>query len=80
MVPSSLYSKRGVGTDNQVGYDASKHLKGRKIHALFESEGLPMWIAIHSAAIQDRDRAGLRQDTQALSLARLIWADGGYNV
>jgi putative transposase len=30
--------KRG-GSDNQVGYDASKRVKGRKIHALVDSEG-----------------------------------------
>ena len=35
--------KRG-GRDNQVGYDASKHVKGRKIRALVDSEGLPMRV------------------------------------
>jgi putative transposase len=33
--------KRG-GNDNQVGYDAGKQVKGRKIHALVDSEGMPM--------------------------------------
>lgn len=31
-----------------------KHLKGRKIHALVDSEGLPIRVVVHSAAIQDR--------------------------
>jgi hypothetical protein len=33
-------------------------VKGRKIHALVDSDGLPMRVVVHSAAIQDRDRAG----------------------
>jgi len=41
-----------------VGYDAGKQVKGRKIHALVDSEGLPMRVIVHSAAIQDRDGAG----------------------
>ena len=47
-------------------------MKGRKIHALVDSEGLPMRVVVHSTAIQDRDgaRFGPRQDTPALSLAR----------
>jgi len=52
-------AEKGGGTDNQVSYDAGKQVKGRKIHALVDSEGLPMRVVIHSAAIQDRDGAGL---------------------
>src|SRR6266478_735152 len=40
-----------------VGYDAGKKVKGRKIHALVDTEGLPMRVIVHSAAIQDRDAA-----------------------
>jgi hypothetical protein len=36
--------------------------KGRKIHALVECEGRPMRVLVHSAAIQDRDGAGLVLD------------------
>ena len=36
-----------------MGYDAGKQVKGRKIHALVDSEGLPMRVVVHSAAIQD---------------------------
>ena len=36
--------------------------KGRKIHALVECEGRPMLVLVHSAAIQDRDGAGLVLD------------------
>jgi transposase len=53
---------KGGGNDGQVGYDAGKQVKGRKIHALVDSEGLPMKVVVHSVAIQDRDGAGLVLD------------------
>jgi transposase len=64
-----------------VGYDAGKQVKGRKIHALVDSEGLPMRVVVHSAAIQDRDDAGLVLDKirRRFPWLELIWADGGYN-
>ena len=45
-----------------MGYDAGKQVKGRKIHAMVDTEGLLMRVIVHSAAIQDRDRAGLVLD------------------
>ena len=64
-----------------MGYDAGKQVKHRKIHALVDSEGLPMRVIVHSAAIQDRDGAGLVLDKirQRFPWLELIWADGGYN-
>ena len=64
-----------------MGYDAGKRVKGRKIHALVDSEGLPMWVVVHSAEIQDRDGAGLVLDKirRRCPWLELIWADGGYN-
>jgi transposase len=64
-----------------VGYDAGKKVKGRKIHALVDSEGLPMRVVVHSAAVQDRDGAGLLLDKirRRFPWLELIWADGGYN-
>jgi Transposase DDE domain len=49
---------KGGGKDNQVGYDTGKKVKGRKIHALVDTEGLPMRVVVHSAAIQDREAPG----------------------
>jgi transposase len=74
-------AEKGGGTDNQMGYDAGKQVKGRKIHALVDSEGLPMRVVVHSAAIQDRDGAGLVLDKirRRFPWLELIWADGGYN-
>ena len=64
-----------------MGYDAGKKVKGRKIHALVDTEGLPLRVVVHSAAIQDRDGAALVLDRirQRFNWLELIWADGGYN-
>jgi transposase len=64
-----------------VGYDAGKRVKGRKIHALVDSEGLPMRVVVHSAEIQDRDGAGLVLDKirRRFPWLELVWADSGYN-
>ena len=63
-----------------MGYDAGKKVKGGKIHALVDSEGLPMRVVVHSAAIQDRDGAGpvLDKIRRRFPWLELIWADGGY--
>ena len=45
-----------------MGYDAGKKVKGRKIHALVDTEGLPLRVVVHSAAIQDLDGAALVLD------------------
>ena len=64
-----------------MGYDAGKKVKGRKIHALVDTEGLPLRVVVHSAAIQDRDGAALAFDRirQRFNWLELVWADGGYN-
>jgi putative transposase len=64
-----------------VGYDAGKKIKGRKIHALVDTEGLPLRVVIHSAGIQDRDGAALVFDKirHSFNWLELVWADNGYN-
>ena len=49
--------------------------------ALVNSEGLPIPVFVHSAAIQDRDGAILVLDKirRRFPWLELIWADGGYN-
>ena len=42
-------AEKGAVKDDQVGYDAGKKVKGRKIHALVDTEGLPMRVVVHSA-------------------------------
>jgi transposase len=64
-----------------VGYDAGKKVKGRKIHALVDTIGLPLRIVIHAANVQDRDGAALLFDKIRRRFAWLecIFADGGYD-
>src|ERR1700678_3586698 len=64
-----------------VGYDAGKKARGRKVHALFEVEGLPLRVLVHSAGMQDRDGAALVLDKirQRFPWLELVWADSGYN-
>ena len=45
--------------------------EGSKIHALVDSKGLPMQAVVHSAAIQDRDGAGLVLDSIRRRFPRL---------
>lgn len=56
-------------------------MKGRKLHALVDTEGLPLRIVVHSAGIQDRDGAALVLDRirARFPWLELVWADGGYN-
>jgi transposase len=79
--PVDQVGRNGGGKDHKVGYDAGKKVKGCKIHALVDSEGLPMQVVVHSAAIQDRDGAGLvlHKIRRRFPWLELIWADGGYN-
>ena len=64
-----------------MGYDAGKRLKGRKIHALVDTEGLPMRVIVHSAGMQDRDGAALvlARIRNRFPWLELIWADSGYD-
>ena len=64
-----------------VGYDAGKKVKGRKIHALVDTEGLPMRVVVHSAGVQDRDGAAIVLDKirTRFPWLELVWADNGYN-
>ncbi len=40
------------------GYDAGKKIKGRKRHALVDTDGRPLLIEPHTADVQDRDGGG----------------------
>jgi putative transposase len=46
-----------------------------------DTEGLPMRVVVHSAAIQDRDGAALVLDKirARFPWLELVWADSGYN-
>ena len=64
-----------------MGYEPGKKIKGRKIHSLVDTLGLPIRLVIHSAGIQDRDGAGLLFDKvkKRLPWLECVFADTGYN-
>lgn len=64
-----------------MGYDAGKRVKGRKIHALVDTEGLPLRVVVHSAGVQDRDGAALvlSRIRSRFPWLELVWADAGYD-
>jgi putative transposase len=62
------------------GYDAGKHIKGRKRHVLVDTLGLLLTVVVTTAAVQDRDgaRTLLAHLPGACKKLRRIWVDGGY--
>jgi transposase len=63
------------------GFDAGKKIKGRKRHALVDTDGRALLIEPHAASVQDRDGGGalLEVSRRLFPFIRLVWADGGYN-
>jgi transposase len=64
----------------ETGYDAGKKIKGRKRHLLTDTEGLLLYVKVHSAGTQDRDGAKilLQHARTTLNSVTKIFADGGY--
>jgi putative transposase len=62
------------------GYDAGKKIKGRKRHALVDTDGRGLVLFAHPASIQDRDGAGplLRASRRAFPFIEKVFADAGY--
>ena len=62
------------------GYDAGKKTKGRKRHALTDTNGLLLGVVVTPASVQDRDGAKLLLCMFCHSFMGLlmIFADGGY--
>jgi putative transposase len=62
------------------GYDAGKKIKGRKRHALVDTDGRGLVLQSHEASIQDRDGAGplLRKSRRSFPFIEKLFADGGY--
>jgi transposase len=63
------------------GYDAGKKIKGRKRHALVDTDGRPLLVEPHTADVQDRDCGGalLQISRGPFPFIEKVWADGGYN-
>ncbi len=62
------------------GYDAGKKIKGRKRHALVDTDGRGLVLEPHKADIQDRDGAGplLKASRASFPFIEKVFADGGY--
>jgi putative transposase len=63
------------------GYDAGKKIKGRKRHALVDTDGRALVLEPHPASIQDRDGGGplLRASRAVYPFVEKVFADSGYN-
>ena len=74
-------SVKTTETPSIRGYDAAKKVKGRKRHILVDTIGLLLIVVVHTANIQDRDRAKLVLEQIKGNFFRLelIWADAGYS-
>jgi putative transposase len=73
-------SVKTTATAGLKGYDAGKHIQGRKRHILVDTLGLVMAVVVTAASVQDRDGAKLllASLTEACKDIRKIWVDGGY--
>ena len=62
------------------GDDAGKKIKGRKRHALVDTDGRGLVIEPHPASIQDRDSGGplLHASRAAFPFIAKVFADSGY--
>lgn len=62
------------------GYDAGKKVKGRKRHALVDTDGRLIKLIVHSADLQDRDggAALLKASRRSFPFVELGFADSAY--
>ena len=62
------------------GYDAGKKIKGRKRHALVDTDGRGLVLEAHPASIQDRDGGGplLCASRGSFPFIEKLFADSGY--
>ncbi len=62
------------------GYDAGKKIKGRKRHALVDTDGRGLLLEPHPASVQDRDAGGpvLRASRPLFPFIEKLFADSAY--
>ena len=63
------------------GYDAGKKIKGRKRHALVDTDGRGLLLEPHRADVQDRDAGGpvLRASRSLFPFIKKLFADSAYD-
>jgi transposase len=74
-------SVKTVEAGGPRGYDAGKKIKGRKRHAMVDTDGRALVIQVHPADIQDRDGAVplLKASRASFPFVELAFADSAYN-
>ena len=74
-------SVKTVEAGGSRGYDAAKKIKGRKRHAMVDTDGRALVIQAHSADVQDRDGAIplLQASRHAFPFVERAFADSAYN-
>ena len=80
---AGIVDSQSVKTTEQGGprgYDAGKHVNGRKRHLLVDTLGLILKVVVHPANIQDWDGARelLEAGRALFERLRHLWADSGY--
>ncbi len=62
------------------GYDGGKKIKGRKRHAMVDTDGRALKLQAHAADVQDRDGAGplLQASRPRWPFVEVAFADAGY--
>ena len=75
----SMRAAETVGRPSR-GYDAAKHVNGRKRHIIVDTTGLLLAILVSPASLQDRDggHALIWAIRQCLPTITMVWADAAY--
>jgi len=74
-------SVKTVEAGGPRGYDAGKKIKGRKRHAMVDTDGRALVIQAHAADVQDRDGAIplLQASRPSFPFVEIAFADSAYN-
>ncbi len=74
-------SVKTVEAGGPRGYDAGKKIKGRKRHAMVDTDGRALVLQAHPADVQDRDGAVplLKASRKPFPFIKLAFADSAYN-
>lgn len=74
-------SVKTVEAGGPRGYDAGKKIKGRKRHAMVDTDGRALVLQAHPADVQDRDGAIplLQASRRSFPFVELAFADTAYN-